>query len=372
MTPRATATITFFLFACGCLAFGCAAPGDPTARHPVVPTPITDLAARQSGVAIALTFSLPRQSLDHESLAESPSIEVYRAPLAVSTIPGQHTAWRLVYTIPSERVDSYLQGDRMQFRDPLTPEVLASPGGGLLGYMVRTRAAKTRSSADSNYVEAHIYPVPQAPHDIQITVTKTAIELSWMGATLPPSTAQVTYSVFRADVKPEIHAAGQDASQVTSQSPSVLAGVSAALSFPDTHFEFGRTYRYTVRTTAQYGADTVESEDSAPVEVTPRDTFPPAEPAGLEAAIIPVTSGNAAYVELSWNIDSDSDLAGYFVYRSDREHEAGQRVNSEVVPSPTFRDNSVAGGARYFYRVSAVDRDGNESAKSSAVQVDVP
>src|SRR6185437_11184624 len=98
MTLRATAATTLFLCAAVCFVVGCAAPGDPTARHPVVPTPITDLAARQSGGAMVLTFTLPRQSMDHEPLAESPAIEVYRASLAAGSLPDQHTPWRLVYT----------------------------------------------------------------------------------------------------------------------------------------------------------------------------------------------------------------------------------------------------------------------------------
>ena len=53
--------------------------------------------------------------------------------------------------------------------------------------------------------------------------------------------------------------------------------------------------------------------------VTPRDVFPPAAPVGLEAAIVPATPQGAAYVELSWAISPEPDLAGYRVYRSDRE-----------------------------------------------------
>ena len=129
---------------------------------------------------------------------------------------------------------------------------------------------------------------------------------------------------------------------------------------------------YTVRSVAQFGADSVESADSAPAVVTPRDTFPPATPAGLEIAVLPATPQAPAYVELSWAISTEGDLAGYYVYRSDAEDTPGERVNTEILPSPTFRDISVVPGKRYFYRVSAVDRAGNESPKSSAVQTEVP
>jgi fibronectin type 3 domain-containing protein len=93
---------------------------------------------------------------------------------------------------------------------------------------------------------------------------------------------------------------------------------------------------------------------------------------GLEAAIIPATPESPAYVELSWAISPEGDLAGYHVYRSGREDTPGEPVDHELLPSPTFRDISVVPGKRYFYRVSAADRAGNESPLSSTVQIEVP
>jgi fibronectin type 3 domain-containing protein len=129
---------------------------------------------------------------------------------------------------------------------------------------------------------------------------------------------------------------------------------------------------YTVRSVATFGADLVESADSSPVMVTARDVFPPTAPLALEAAVILATGQAPAYVELSWGISPEPDLAGYRVYRSDLETASGDRLNTELLPSPAFRDISVVSGKRYFYRVSAVDRSGNESAASSAAAADIP
>ena len=120
------------------------------------------------------------------------------------------------------------------------------------------------------------------------------------------------------------------------------------------------------------GANLVESADSAQAMVTPRDIFPPAAPTNIEITIVPATPQAPAYVELSWAINPEGDLAGYSVYRSDAEDALGDRVSTEILPSPTFRDISILPGRRYYYRVSAQDRAGNESPKSSAVQTDVP
>jgi predicted phage tail protein len=151
-----------------------------------------------------------------------------------------------------------------------------------------------------------------------------------------------------------------------------LVGTSPSTDFRDAHFEFGTQYLYTVRSVARFGADLVESADSPPAAITPGDVFPPAAPTGLEISVVPATSQGPAYVELSWAISPEADLAGYSVYRSDTEDAAGERVSTEILPSPTFRDISVQPGRRYYYRVTAVDRAGNESPKSPAVVADVP
>src|SRR5579863_3148601 len=145
------------------LASGCAAPGEPTPRRPVVPVAVTDLGARQYGNAFALTFTLPSRSLDREALAEHPTVEIYRAILPAGTAADKKTAWRLVYTVPSEQVDPYLKGDHVEFRDPLTAEDFARAAGSSIAYKVRTRAAKARASDDSNVVTARIYSPPEAP-----------------------------------------------------------------------------------------------------------------------------------------------------------------------------------------------------------------
>jgi len=371
-------TLAFCLIACA-LAAGCAAPGEPTFRHPVVPVAVTDLGARQSASAITLTFTLPTRSADRKPLSERPTIEIYRTAILTGASPNaidKKTAWRLVYTIPSEQVDSYLKGDRIEFRDPLAAEDFASAGAGTggssLANKVRSRAAQARASGDSNVVTARIYPAPEAPGDVRVSVTESALVVNWPESALPPGASSREYRVYRAEIESGGESAERDISQVKLKTPLELAGASPSAEFRDTHFEFGKTYLYTVRSAAQFGADVVESADSVPAVVRARDVIPPTAPTGLEIVVIPATQQSAATVELSWAISPEADLAGYIVYRSDKEDTFGERVSAESLLSPTFRDISVLSGKQYFYRVSALDRAGNESPRSSAVRADVP
>ena len=342
------------------------------ARHPVVPVAVTDLAARQSGSEVVLTFTLPTRAADQAALAELPAIEVYRAALAPGAAPDRKTPWRLVYTIPSQRVDSYEKDGHVEFRDPLAPDDLSPAAGSSLAYMVRTRAARSRASGDSNFLPVRVYPPPEAPADLRVLVTESAIMVSWAAASPSAGATPGGYRVYRSEMESAPEAPAQGLSQEKVKSPLELIGPSTSTEFSDPHFEFGKTYLYVVRSVAQFGPDAVESGDSVPAEVTARDVFPPAAPHGLEAATIPATPQTPAYVELSWAISTEGDLAGYHVYRSDSENTPGERMDSEILPSPAFRDMSVVAGGRYFYSVSAVDRAGNESPKSSAVQAQVP
>jgi hypothetical protein len=359
------------LVACVWVA-GCAAPGDPVARHPVVPAAIADLAVRQTGNALALTFTLPTRSMDHENLPEHPSLEIFRAMLAPGAAPDKKTEWRLAYSVPSAQVDAYLQGERVEVHDTLAAEDFVRPGGASVAYKIRTRVVTARASADSNVVTARIYPVPEAPQGVHIGVTESALNVSWAAAAAPDGAVRHGYRVYRGVLESGQESAAQDVSHARLKSPLELDGTSNSTEYRDEHFEFGVTYLYTVRSVAQFGDALVESADSPPVAVTPRDIFPPAAPLNVEVSVTPATQQAAASVELSWAISPETDLAGYFVYRSDAEEQPGERISTDMLPSPTFRDISVLPGRRYFYRVSAVDRAGNESPRSAAVQADVP
>lgn len=94
------------------------------------------------------------------------------------------------------------------------------------------------------------------------------------------------------------------------------------------------------------------------------DRFAPASPTGLAA--VPGTEGNAAVIDLSWQANTEADVAGYNVYR--REGSSGfERLTAKPVLGPAFSDTKATSGSTYIYRVTAVDVSGNESSPSSEV-----
>ena len=368
LTARNASALCFLPTVFFCAA--CGAPGDPTPPSPPVPTAITDLAVRQSGDGALLTLTLPTHTVTDERLTEPPSVEIFRGTLKPDGKPD-NKSFRLVYTLPGALLDTYTNEKHIQFKDPIAPEETSAHPGATFAYRVRTRAAKKRDSADSNTVPVRIFPVPEHIGGLEAKVTQAAIELNWNvpkktsgGAVLEQLTG---YRVLRGEIDPaSAEATAHDIAQAKWKSPLTLLAPAPESSYRDTLFEFDKTYVYVVRAVALAGDGPVESNDSAPVVVTPVDTFPPAMPLNAVAAVT-APPGGAPVVDLSWSMNLENDLAGYRVYRSDRQDARGQLLTPELLPAPAYRDISVQHGRQYWYSVTAVDRTGNESSAASVV-----
>ena len=363
-----------------CLSFsllvfaGCGAPGEPTAPSPPVPAAISDLAAHQQGNGVQLIFTPPARTVAGERLAERPAIEIFRGSRTPNGAPDDKS-FKLVYTIPGELEESYSVQGKIQFTDPLPPDDLHARPGTIYAYRIRTRASRKKASADSNTVLARVFPVADKIASIEVRVTQSAIELSWPAPKIT-SNANVSeqlsgYHVYRGELDPTSAVpASNDLSQAKWKSPPILLAPSQTDSYSDTFFDFGKTYVYQVRSMVIADGNSIESDDSAPAVVTPRDTFPPVPPHSVVAAEIPADNG-AVTIDLSWAINLETDLAGYRVYRSEQQGERGTLLNSELLLSPAYRDISVQPAHQYWYTVTALDRAGNESGPSEAVLADL-
>jgi hypothetical protein len=130
-------------------------------------------------------------------------------------------------------------------------------------------------------------------------------------------------------------------------------------------------YRYTAVRSRSVTIDAQKLEmRSAPsaVTITLRDVFPPAIPQGLIAAGFPVEGSDSIAVDLVWQPNTETDLAGYNVYRQAGDG-AVVKLTAKPVALPGFHDATAAHGVSYRYTVTAVDAKGNESAASAAAEL---
>ena len=96
--------------------------------------------------------------------------------------------------------------------------------------------------------------------------------------------------------------------------------------------------------------------------VTPKDTYPPAAPRSLAAI------AGAGVINLIWDANTESDLAGYIVLRGEAPGDTLQPITAEPVTVTSYRDETVRPGGRYVYVVVAVDGAGNRSAQSNRAE----
>ena len=100
---------------------------------------------------------------------------------------------------------------------------------------------------------------------------------------------------------------------------------------------------------------TIDTDGTPP----PPDTAPPTAPTNLTA------TGVDGSVILDWVNNSETDLAGYNVYRGTTSGGTYSKVNSSLVTTSAYTDTGLVNGTAYFYVVTAVDLSGNQSANSN-------
>ena len=187
---------------------------------------------------------------------------------------------------------------------------------------------------------------PAAPESLIASALNGGAELSW----LPNSETDLAgYNVFRSEAP---------------GGPYGLVNVSLVTGTTYTDFGLvnGTVYYYVVAavdTSNNEGA--LSNEASVLPDGSLPDMTPPGAPTGLGA-----TAGDGQ-VQLSWNANGESDLAGYNAYRSTTSGTGYGKINASLITTTNLLDTGRTNGTTYFYLVTAVDASGNESLDSAEV-----
>ncbi len=136
---------------------------------------------------------------------------------------------------------------------------------------------------------------------------------------------------------------------------------------PSVQFTFGQIGTFVVTLTVRDAAGNAATVSHA---VTVRDTTPPPTPTGL-SAVVTLTAGGA-FFSLTWNKVSADDLVAYRVYES-LESGSTYRLAGRVGSNGTsFGGSLPATASMASFRVTSVDRYGNEGSPSASIPVIVP
>jgi hypothetical protein len=322
------------------LLTGCGVPGEPLPPLLEIPQPISDLSVEQVGAVLRLRWTPPRLTTEGTEALELERLDLYSVYLPrieeLTNFDERANLEATITAVPGS--DGFVSE-----RDIPVPENRFGDRG-YFGIKAVNRRGK--DAGFSNIASAVVVNLPEPPAQPTATVTEQAIILTWQEADRSvfggPARKPDGYEIFR--------------SNAGSSEPAEVIGTSVTPSFEDRAFSFGTRYAYFVRAFARGGESRAVTPDSPRIEVDALDHFAPAAPENLRAIAV------SGAVELAWSPGSESDLAGYNIYRGDGDN--FRQVNSALVSLPLYRDTDVRKDVALRYVVRAVDHAGNESASS--------
>jgi hypothetical protein len=337
-------------------------PGAPLPPSLDLAVPVTNLAATRAGDQVSLAWTMPRKNTDKLLLKGNQPVHVCRKEGADGPC----------ISVGNLQLAPEAEGT---FLEKLSPALTAGAPRAL-AYFVEIKNDKGRSAGMSNAAVVIAGAAPGPVTGLDAEVSKAGVRLRWTAA------QEATPSAIRLHRKLLTPAPVQKNSQQKgplAPSPEpvevtllVDAGLQAGRA-PDRALDkdihFGETYEYRAQRVVRVSIDgqtlELESPLSAPVHLEALDVFPPAVPIGLAAVAITGENGGEPAIDLSWQPDTEADLAGYIVYRRVGDGNWERISPAQPVVGPAFRDAHVQAGHSYIYAVSAIDVGGHESARSA-------
>ena len=346
------------LLLCGGLA-GCGTPGAPQPPSLNLADPVADLAATRTGNQVTLSWTMPKRNTDRTAIKGNVTARICRREGADAC-----------KVVADEQV---LPGKPASFRDNL-PDALASGEARPANYFVELLNKKNRSAGLSNGASVLVGAAPGIVKGLRADVGKQGVVLSWTpdGEKAP---VRLVRKLLTPPPKSQQQGPMAPAPEAINQSMLVEAGVAQGRALDQTA-HFSESYEYRAQRVARVdvNGETLElaGELSAPIDVDVKDVFPPAVPTGVAAVANAGEQGPGPAIDLNWQPNTETDLAGYIVYRREGGG-AWQRI-SPATPSiePAFHDAQVLAGHSYQYAVSAVDKGGHESERSGVAEETVP
>jgi hypothetical protein len=347
---------------------GCANPGPPLPPSLELPRPVSDLRATRKGDKVYLFWTVATQTVDRQNVVHRAETRICRAAgkeiTDCGTGVGEVSASQFPVTLPEKKKPREKPPKvEASFIDTLPSSLLQQDANAVITYGVEAYNTHHRTAGLSNQVHVPAVAAVAPPANFSAQVTVDGVILSWSPVAKPPEIEGLNY-VIRVYRRPE------------DEKTDAIAGETLidATTLTDHGFEWEKTYDYratVVTEIAQPGKGELpmEGDDTAAVRVFAHDVFPPAVPSGLQAVAAGV--GQQPGIDLVWAPDTETDLAGYTIYRRE---EGGQpeKISKELVKASSYRDTSALSGHAYFYSISAVDLRGNESARSEEAHESMP
>jgi len=371
------------------LVVGCASPGPPLPPSLKLPRVVTDLTVARNGDEVKLHWTTPERTTDAQKIVGAITAEICRDLGTALQTPQRGANGQSCSAVGHVSV----QPGVSEWSDVL-PAGLMGGATRLLAYRVQLVNAAGHTAGPSTAAFTVAGLAPLTVEGLHGTANKAGAVLEWRAESgsaggdvveLDRITATLASKVAQAAPVEKPRGPGREKTPVEVRFRAGDTGDAGGMI--DRTAVVGETYRYTAQRVRVVVLDghTVEvrsaASESGPVAML--DVFPPNVPEGLvaspgfvgEANGLP-EQGQRLAIDLSWEPGMEARIAGYRVYRRDRDLEGDsgvwRRLNSELVAMPSYRDLNVVARRRFAYRVTAVDEAGNESGPSGEIEETAP
>lgn len=409
------------------LVAGCGKKGDPEPPIRMIPAPTTGLTVVQRGEELIVELPYPQTTAAGTPLARVGEVAVWllvwRAPeTAAAKAPPEVDERQFLAgaqparVVSGEELPEVVRGDRIVVALPVPAPPAEGAGRPVVTVAVKTQGPAGEESALSNRVSYPLIEPPAPPTGLEARDLAGGIRVRWdyplaegeepveedgeasgeEGAaaeedeeeeeleeeSVEPEREEPSLAESEeGEVAEEAAEASEEAAAAEAgelEDEPGLAGFNVyrrrstertygpplrtlgrrSRSFLDDSAVFGERYIYAVTAVASRRPVVVESRLAEEAEVDYRDRFAPPVPKGL------VALAEEGRVRLVWEASAAPDLAGYRVYRRGPDTQELVPVTAEPLAATEYADRDLTPGATYTYRVTAVDRLGNESDRS--------
>ncbi len=303
---------------------------------------------------VELPEERPRETVDPAAGTEDPAVEPF-GPLVhppPTVLPRRH--YFVVGVSP--------RGRRADPSAPISVPLetgSAAPGAPKVTYTETQMTIEWTPPADARTSTFLLPPPPKPVNASAKNVTPPAPPLAPLPAkSLGFNSQATTYHLYAISPSDPAPADPYDIKLPAPLTPQPLAVTEHVIK----GVTFGVERCYEARAVDQIAGAAVIGPASPRTCVTPQDTFPPVAPRNL--ALL----AGAGAINLIWDANAESDLAGYLVLRGAAPGDTLQPITKEPVAAATYRDETAQPGSRYVYAVVAVDRAGNRSPESNRME----
>ncbi len=346
--------------ALGTALTSCGTPGAPQPPSLNLPDQVTDLAAIRAGNQVSLTWTMPKRDTDKQLLKSEVEVRVCRREGA-----GVCASADAELRFPP--------GKPGTFTETLPPS-LASDDPRPLSYFVELRNRKGRSAGLSNSAMVLAGEAPAPVVGLSADVRKEGVLLRWNS--IAPGEVIRLHRKLLTPPPPKSQRGLLTPPQESLEQNLLADSNPQAGRAIDKNIRLGETYEYSAQRLSRIVTDgkTLElaGQNSSPIRVEVKDIFPPNLPTGLVAVATTSAVGAENAIDLSWQPNTETDLAGYIVYRREGETDWQRISPATLVVGPAFHDTQVQQGHTYRYAVSAASQGGHESARSAEAEETVP